>query len=223
MTTFVLVPGAWHGGWWFEPLARKLREHGHEAHAVTLTGVGDRSHLLTSSVNLDTHIQDVVNVLENERIEDAVLCGHSYGGMVVSGVADRVPERLRALVYADAFVPEDGQSAWDQVNDLWRQAYLSGIGGDGYTATAPPFGLDPRARTHPLATLLQKIRLTGAWEKVPTRHFLYMAGFENTPFTPTYERLRQDPTWTVHNLPYGHDILRDAPEEFLRLLLSVAE
>ena len=223
MTTFVLVPGAWHGGWWFEPLARKLREHGHEAHAVTLTGVGDRSHLLTSSVNLDTHIQDVVNVLENERIEDAVLCGHSYGGMVVSGVADRVPERLRALVYADAFVPEDGQSAWDQVNDLWRQAYLSGIGGDGYTATAPPFGLDPRARTHPLATLFQKIRLTGAWEKVPTWHFLYMAGFENTPFTPTYERLCQDPTWTVHNLPYGHDILRDAPEEFLRLLLSVAE
>src|SRR5215203_1442441 len=107
MATFVLVPGAWHGGWWFDPLARRLRRHGHEAYPLTLTGVGDRNYLLTDSVNLD-NIQDLANVLEAERIEDAVLVGHSYGGMVITGVADRVPERVDALVYVDAFVPRDG-------------------------------------------------------------------------------------------------------------------
>src|SRR5215217_3201414 len=93
MATFVLVPGAWHSGWWFDPLARRFRRHGHEAYLLTLTGVGDRNHLLTDSVNLD-NIQDLANVLEAERIEDAVLVGHSYGGMVITGVADRVPERV---------------------------------------------------------------------------------------------------------------------------------
>ncbi|SHF80177.1 alpha/beta fold hydrolase [Streptoalloteichus hindustanus] len=223
MTTFVLVPGAWHGGWWFEPFARELRRHGHEAYALTLTGVGDRSHLMSASVNLDTHIQDVVNVLEIEGIEDAVLCGHSYGGMVVSGVADRVPERLRALVYADAFVPADGESVWDQVDDTWRQIYLSGIGADGYAMRVPDFGLDPRASAHPLATVLQRIRLTGAWERVPRRHYIHLSGFHGTPLIPTYERLRQDPAWTVHNLPVGHNILATAPEEFLKIMLAAAE
>ena len=94
MDTF--VPGAWHGGWWFEPLARRLRRHGHEAYPLTLTKIGDRNHLLTASVNLDTHIQDVANVLEAERIEDAVLVGHNYGGMVITGVADFAPERVDA-------------------------------------------------------------------------------------------------------------------------------
>ena len=119
MATFVLVPGAWHGGWWFDPLARRLRRHGHEAYLLTLTGVGDRNHLLTDSVNLD-NIQDLANVLEAERIEDAVLVGHSYGGMVITGVADRVPERVDALVYVDAFVPRDRDAAWDLATDDLR-------------------------------------------------------------------------------------------------------
>jgi pimeloyl-ACP methyl ester carboxylesterase len=105
MATFVLVPGAWHGGWWFEPLARLLGRLGHEAYPLTFTGIGDRNPLLTASVNLD-NIQDLANVLEAGRIEDAVLVGHSYGGMVISGVADRVPERV------DAFVPRNGDAAW---------------------------------------------------------------------------------------------------------------
>jgi len=108
MATFVLVPGPWHGGWWFELLARRLRRHGHEANLLTLAGVGDRNHLLIASVNLD-NIRDLANVLEAEWIEDAMLVGHSYGGMVITGVADRVTERVDALVYVDAFVPRDGR------------------------------------------------------------------------------------------------------------------
>jgi pimeloyl-ACP methyl ester carboxylesterase len=97
-------------------LARRPSRHGHEAYPLTLTGVGDRNPLLTASVNLD-NIQDLANVLEAGRIEDAVLLGHSYGGMVISGVADRVPERVDALVYVDAFVLRDGDAAWDLATD----------------------------------------------------------------------------------------------------------
>jgi pimeloyl-ACP methyl ester carboxylesterase len=96
MTNFVLVPGSHHGGWSFEPVSSRLRSLGHAVYPLTLTGVGERNHLISASVNLDTHITDVVSVLEAEQITEAVLCGHSYGGMVITGVADRVPERLAA-------------------------------------------------------------------------------------------------------------------------------
>ncbi len=95
MTTYVLVPGAWHGAWTFEPLARGLRRAGHEAYPLSLTGLGSRRHLLTPSVNLDTHIADVVNLVLDEDLSEVVLVGHSYGGTVVTGAADRVPERVK--------------------------------------------------------------------------------------------------------------------------------
>ncbi len=135
MATFVIVPGGWHGGWWFEPLARRLRRHGHEAYPLTLTGVGDRIHLLTASVNLGTHTRDVTNVLEAERIEYAVLVDHRYGGMVITGAADRVPERVDALVYIDAFVPGDG----DALTTWPVMTYADGtLREPVQTATPPP-------------------------------------------------------------------------------------
>ena len=105
MTTFVLVHGAWHGGWCWREVAGRLQSAGHRVFAPTLTGLADRSHLLTRETGLETHILDIVNLLEWEELDDAVLCGHSYGGMVVTGAADRAAGRLRALVYLDAFVP----------------------------------------------------------------------------------------------------------------------
>lgn len=124
MATFVLIPGALHGGWWYRPLTEGLRAAGHEVYPVTLTGVSERGHLNTLAVDLETHIQDVLGLLEAEQVTDAVLVSHSYGGMVASGVADRAPERIAGLVYADAFVPRDGESAYDIVNDVWKQRYL---------------------------------------------------------------------------------------------------
>ncbi|MEV8631592.1 alpha/beta hydrolase [Streptosporangium sp. NPDC051023] len=112
MTTFVLIPGMCHGGWCFHELTEQLRSHGHRAYPLTLTGLSERSHLLHGGVNLDTHIQDVTGVLAAEQLQDAVLVGHSYGGMVITGVADRMPERVRSLVYLDAVVPADGESIW---------------------------------------------------------------------------------------------------------------
>ncbi|MFJ2776201.1 MULTISPECIES: alpha/beta fold hydrolase [unclassified Kitasatospora] len=224
MATFVLIPGALHGGWWYRPLTEGLRAAGHEVYPVTLSGVAERGPLNGGGVNLDTHSGEVLGLLEAERITDAVLVAHSYGGMVASAVADRAPERIAALVYADAFVPRDGESAYGIVDDVWKERYLRGTaaGGDGYTMVGLHPGLDPRATAHPLATLLQPVRLTGAGEGVARRTYIHAERFEDTPFLPTYERLRKDPAWAVHTLPVGHDLVREAPEEFLGIVLAAA-
>jgi pimeloyl-ACP methyl ester carboxylesterase len=218
MATFVLVPGACHGGWWFGPLAEDLRRAGHRAHALTLTGLGERRHLLSAGVNLDTHIADVLAALEYEQIDDAVLVGHSYGGMVISGVADRAPERVDSLVYVDAFVPDDGDSCWSLTNDEQREWYLS-AGETGYGVPPLPF-FDARATPHPLATLLQRIRLTGDATGF-RRDYVYAKIWDGeSPFTPTYLRLRDNPQWTVHELESRHNVLRDGTADLLKILLT---
>lgn len=219
MTTFVLVPGGWHGGWYFQPMANRLREHGHRAYPVTLTGIGERNHL--PGANLDTHITDVIGLLEQERIEDAVLCGHSYAGMVISGVADRVPSRVGALVYSDAYVPADGESCWGLTTDGFRQLFLDGAREDGHSI-APPPGLDPRTTSHPLASMTQAVRLTGAWQRVPRKHFVYLSGWRGSPFPGVHRRLRDDPGWTTHELPVSHNVMADAPDALLDILLGAA-
>jgi pimeloyl-ACP methyl ester carboxylesterase len=110
--TFVLVHGAWAGGWEHQKLAAALQAGGHTVHRVTLTGQGDRSHLASPDVGVTLHIQDVVNFIEWENLRDVVLVGHSYGGMVITGVVDRLPERFKHVIYLDAFLPEDGESAY---------------------------------------------------------------------------------------------------------------
>lgn len=113
MANFVLVHGAWIGGWCWRPNAQALRKAGHEVFTPTLTGLGERSHLMNPGINLDTHIADIVNVIKHEELSDVVLVGHSYGGMVVTGVADALADKIRSLVYLDAFVPESGQALVD--------------------------------------------------------------------------------------------------------------
>lgn len=222
MTTFVLIPGAWHGAWTFEPLARQLRAHGHQAFPLTLTGVGDRKHLIGSSVNLDTHIQDVVGVLAEQQVTDAVLVGHSYGGMVITGAADRAPERVAGLVYVDAMVPADGDSCWSLVGEQERGWYLNGVGETGYACAPLPF-FDPRATPHPLASLLQAVRLEGGLDRFRSRDYVYATGWDGaSPFTGTYDRLRADPSWRTHALASGHNVMRDAPEDLLKVLLEAA-
>ncbi|WP_424530568.1 alpha/beta fold hydrolase [Sphaerisporangium viridialbum] len=222
MATFVLIPGMCHGGWCFEELTEQLRGHGHRAHPLTLTGLSERSHLLHGGVNLDTHIQDVSGVLAAENIQDAVLVGHSYGGMVITGVADRVPERVDCLVYLDAVVPEHGDSCWNLVSDQERQWYMDVVE-TGYATRPLPF-FDARATPHPLASLVQPLRLTGDLAHIRRRDYVYAAGWdEQSPFTPVFERLREDPSWTTHALDSGHNLMRDAPQHLLKILLEAVE
>src|SRR5437762_6823714 len=140
MTSFVLTHGAWHGSWCWKRVRRLLQAQGHDVFTPTLTGVGERSHLLSRDVNLETHIDDVTNVIRWEELSDVVLCGHSYGGAVISGVADRVPNRIGALVYLDAFVLENGQSLHDTLPPAQRtlQIELAGRHGDGWKVPPIP-------------------------------------------------------------------------------------
>jgi pimeloyl-ACP methyl ester carboxylesterase len=167
MADIVLVPGSWQGGCYFSPIVPALRDAGHNVFPVTPTGVGDRRHLTSGAINLDTHIQDVVNTFEIEGIDDAVLVGHSYGGMVITGVSSRLPGRIRSLVYLDALLPQDGQSAWDLIIEPVRRKYLATTE-DGLTHIPPP-ELGKRVPPHPLATYFQPLRLAPSTFAVLTR------------------------------------------------------
>lgn len=221
MTTFALIPGACHGSWCFDELAAALRSREHEVLAITLTGVAERAHLAHAGVNLETHVADVLAELAVHDVKDAVLVGHSYGGMVITAVADRVPQQVDSLVYLDALVPNDGESCWDLVNDEEREWYLD-VDDTGYGVRPMPF-FDPRATAHPLPSFLQRIRLTGDLNRFRRRDFVYALKWPgDSPLRPSYERVRDDENWNIHELDGAHNLMRDNPDDLLRILLDVA-
>lgn len=220
MATYVLVPGGWRGGWYFQDLAKALEAHGHQAHAVTLTGLGDRRHLLNASVNLDTHIQDVVQLLETENLTEVILLAHSYGGMVISGVLDSCQDRISAAIYCDAYVPEEGQSCFSLTSDAFRKLFLENAALDGFSVL-PPTNTDARITAHPLASFLQKIHFKNQPPQVK-RGFIYLSGWKDTPFASTYERLRKLPEWQTYDLPVGHSVTSVAFNELLDISLQFA-
>jgi len=140
VATFVLVHGGFHGGWCWRRVAPPLRAAGHAVYTPTLTGLGERAHLATPAIGLDTHIRDVLGVLEYEELRDVVLVGHSMAGMVVTGVAERAADRLAHLVYLDACVPRDGECHLDAegIRGAARAAFEAGAGSDGRVAPRPP-------------------------------------------------------------------------------------
>lgn len=220
MATYVLIPGGWRGGWYFQSFAKALENRGHEAYPITLTGLGDRRHLLNASVNLDTHIQDVVELLEMEDLTEAILLGHSYGGMVVSGVLDRCPKRVSAALYCDAYVPENGESCFSLTSDSFRKLFLENATRDGFSVL-PPHSVDSRLTAHPLATFLQTIYLQNKPKQIK-RGFVYLSGWSDTPFKATYERLSGLPEWQTFDLPVGHSVTAEAFDELLDIALQFA-
>lgn len=210
MTTYVLIAGACHGGWYYEPITARLRAQGHQVHAPTLSADG----------NLREHVEQVLALLDG--LDDVVLAGHSYGGMVITGAADRVPEKIKSLVYVDALVPRDGQSAWDLVHGFWRAWYIDGVAGDGRGVAPMPF-FDQRAFAHPIASLLQRSRLTGAVDKITDRWYLYCEQTQESPFTQFRDAFRDDPTWQVRSLDVNHNFLDGGAEEFLDVLAKAGQ
>lgn len=221
MATFVLVPGGWRGSWTYEAVVPLLERAGHRVHALTLTGLRpDDDEATVAAANLDTHADDVLRLLDRTGITGATLVGHSYGGMVISAAADRAAGRISRLVHLDAYVPRDGESCWSSTTERFREVFAAGAAATGY-AVRPPGGGDPRRRPHPLASFLQAARLTGALDRVPRREFVYCSGWEDrTPFAGLRGRLLADPGWRVHDLPTGHDAMREAPEAVAALLLD---
>jgi pimeloyl-ACP methyl ester carboxylesterase len=229
MASFVLVHGAWIGGWcWREP-ARGLRKAGHDVYTPTLTGLGERIHLMSPSINLDTHINDIANVIKCEELSDIVLVGHSYGGMVITGVADLMSDRISSLVYLDAFVPENGQSL---VSLLPPGMPVPQPAGEYTLAPLPAaaFGASPEvaafvdARTtpHPTACFAQPVKVSGQIGNIKKKTYIYANVPAPTTFTPFYEKLKNKPDWKMHTLPCTHIVQLDMPEELTALLLDAA-
>jgi pimeloyl-ACP methyl ester carboxylesterase len=223
VTTFLLVPGACHGGWWYDPLVDALHERGHTGRAVTLSGLDPAApQPPREPITLDRHVDDAATaVLRVAPPDGLVLVGHSYGGTVITAVADRFPERVRALVYLDAFVPDDGDSCFAMTDDEQRRWYVEGAGRSGLGVDPLPF-FDERARPHPLATLVQRARLTGRWRAVAVKHYVEATAWPGeSPFAPTAARLRTDPAWTVHRWDTRHNVLWDGPGRVLELLATL--
>jgi pimeloyl-ACP methyl ester carboxylesterase len=234
MTTFVLVHGAWHGGWCWRRVRQILEDRGERVLTPTLTGLGERAHLLDSEIDLETHIRDVVNVLTWEDLSDVVLCGHSYGGMVITGVADAVPERLSSLVYLDAFVPRDGEAVVDLLLPDRLDNMKSDLeqNGDGWRLSPVPaanFGVevpadrdwvDRRCTPQPWATFTTPIRLSGAEARIAKRTFVLAAAYDPSPFQRYAKMAESEPGWVGRSLPTGHDAMVTMPEALTELLLE---
>jgi pimeloyl-ACP methyl ester carboxylesterase len=226
--TFVLVHGAWYGGWCYARVAQLLRAAGHRVFTPTLTGLGERSHLYSRTIDLTTHITDVVNVFKWEGLENAVLVGHSYGGMVVTGVADLIPGTIASLIYLDAFLPADNQCLHDLVPPEDAQAQRDGAELNDFGVppiSAAAFGVNEADRQwvdslctlHPLHTLTQRLRLTGGLNRI--NHRTYVLAASGPPFFRRFrDSVAADPRWRTHELHCGHDVMIDMPVETTAIL-----
>lgn len=219
MATIVIVHGGWGGGWEWTPVARRLREWGHEVFTPTLTGLGERAHLGSAGTSLSDHIDDVLAVLKWEDLHDVVLCGHSYGGMVVTGVADCAADRIRLLVHLDAFAPKDGQALADLVPEEFMESLMSIAKerGDGLvplpSELLPPAGALPagvqdayigRLVPQPAATMTEPVRLSSAIDQLP-RAYVHCTGYDDSLMGPFVERGRAQ-GWIIRELDTQHDL-----------------
>jgi pimeloyl-ACP methyl ester carboxylesterase len=240
---FLLVHGSAHGGWCWRRVADQLVQLGNRVLTPTLTGLGERAHLLTPDVNLDTHCRDILNVIETEELDDVILVGHSYAGIIISVVADQMPERLRHLVYLDAQVPQDGESWADRQSDIAIDRIRTAL---SYSAEhnlrtpvmpfTPPFDtarflgitdaadiawVNRRVTDHPLSTYLQPARL-----KYPVGNSVARTYVSCTITLPLFDkakqRLRTDPEWHFLTLDACHECMITEPGAVARIFTDVA-
>jgi pimeloyl-ACP methyl ester carboxylesterase len=244
MANFVLVHGAWHGGWCWRWVVDALQAQGHRAHAVTLTGVGERAHLMSSLITLETHIADVASAIEAEELQDVVLAVHSYAGLIGTAIADRMPQRLRHLVYVDAVVPKPGES-WSSTHaSATREARLAAAQASAdYSFPAPDpavFGLaaedhawvQRRQTPHPGHTYQAPLQFDPKRVAAVPRTFIDCVQPRLGTIDSIRPRVRDanfwDGAWSggggirVVELKTGHDPMVSAPAELTRLLLACA-
>ena len=222
MATFVLVHGAWGGSYGYGPLARNLRDAGHEVFTPSLTGLGERAHLAHGGITLADHIDDVVGLIDCEDLSDIILVGHSYGGMVITGVSALRGRKIRSIVYLDAFLPQDGQALWDIADDAARKAYIDGQRETpGLCQPFFPVG-DRKVSGHPLLSLLQPVKLGGEESAIKHRTYVYATNGAPTIFTKFRDRVGVDPAWETHELATGHLMWDDDLAGVTKILLAQA-
>jgi pimeloyl-ACP methyl ester carboxylesterase len=223
MTAYVLVHGAWHGGWCWRHVSARLRQAGHEVYTPTLTGLGERAHLAAPAIGLRTHVDDLLGLLTYEDLRDVVLVGHSYAGLVVREAADRAPERVSRITMVDAWAGRDGQSLEDlapaffldwiesaTVNGLIRPSPAAAV---GVTDPDQVAWLEPRLTAQPRRTFSEPTRLTGAVDAIPCRAVLC------TPGGPMpFPHLAEEHGWDVTVLDAGHDAMVTRPDALADIL-----
>jgi pimeloyl-ACP methyl ester carboxylesterase len=246
MTTYVLVGGAWLGGWCWQRVARRLRGNGHDVYPLSLTGLGERVHLASPQIDLDTHITDVVNLIEFEELQDVVLLGHSYGGLVVTGAADRIPERISRLVYLDTATLPDGAILLEKFPPDLRERTEDQVeeSGEGWKFPIPPpeeladmaslEGVDEehlrllysRATPQPFGTYTQPLRLKNPnREELPKLGILCSFSLDQVKGMISNDNLLfrglAGPDWRFVELPTGHWPMFSRLEDLAALLLGL--
>lgn len=233
--TFVLVHGGWHGGWCWKRVAPLLHAAGHEVWAPTLSGLADRAHVLTPDIGLESHILDITGLLEFDDLEQVALVGHSYAGMVITGVASRVPDRIRHLVYLDAFVPRAGDSLANLLSPEREYYYRQQAATRGHGWRVPPPPIAALGVTDPADVALLESRLTDqplrsfdeplnrdAPEEMARTYIHCTTGPIAPSFAPFAARAKADAAWGYAELATGHDAMVTAPADLATLLLALA-
>jgi len=231
--TFVLVHGSSAGGWCYRRVADILERHGHKVYAPTLTGLGERSHLMSGMITLDTHISDVVNVIRWENLESLVLVGHSYGGWIISGVAEQAEKKIASIVFLDAFMPENGQRVLDTNSPRSRAEIEEALKRAEVSRPAPhpsvwkvnekdQAWVQEKFTAQPIGVAFTPIRLTGARDRIAKKTYVRALGYDNPNFEKAYANVKADPTWRTFEMPCGHEVMIDMPERTAEILLAAA-
>lgn len=232
MSTIVLVPGAWHGGWCWQRVLPRLLEEGHRVFTPTLAGVSDRAHLINPEIGLATHVEDVVRLVEAYDLTDIILVGHSYAGQVITGVADRVPQRISRRVHLDGFIG-DGRPAIDLLPESVAHHYRESVEQAGFGWLIPPRPLEklgitdpgdlawlaPRLTPHPWKSYTEELRLSGAYRDVPG------VFIESVDWMRVFRRFAEQAAgagWDTYELATGHESMVTAPEDLASVLLKIA-
>jgi pimeloyl-ACP methyl ester carboxylesterase len=231
--TFVVAHGAWSAGWAWKRMHGLMAAAGHRLVTPTYTGLGEREHLANPSIDLETHIQDVLGVIKFEQLGPFVLIGHSYGGMVATGVADRVPDRISQLVYLDAFVPKDGQAHVDLLPPAAAERMRASAKAlDGWRVPPNPVPPDTSAEDvkwiqalrspHPLKTFETPLRLKNGDTRIPRTYIYAKRKTPDDTFKPFADRAKRE-RWTYHEIDASHSPHVTAPDALMKLLQSVAD
>lgn len=240
MSTFVLIPGAWLGGWTWQRVTPSLRAAGHDVYPITLTGLGERIHLARPEVGLETHVQDVVNVIEYEDLRDVVLLGHSYAGVVAGCVMARLPERIAKIVYLATEPPVDGKSladgwsadgwAWAEkaardAGEPWRWPMPANLGDINEASVTGLSEVDltwlhAGSAPHPLKTMTDAANVPeSGWRRIP---HAYIQCAAEGPWIPDAVTRDDDVAWRVYTIETGHWPMVSAPQELSDILAEIA-
>jgi len=232
MATFLVAHGAWSAGWAWKKMRPLMRAAGHEFWTPTYTGLGERAHLASPEVGLETHIQDILAVLESEDLRDVYLIGHSYGGMVATGVADRARDRIKHIIYVDAFAPKSGQSAFDlqQPESAAQRRESAKATGDGWRLPTGPMPPDtspedaawavPRRKPQPIQTFEEKLKLS-AEPSAPRTYIYAKRARPDDGFRPFLERAKRE-GWRTYEIDASHNPHITAPDVLMKILNETA-